>query len=97
MILHWIPFAMTDPTVMDGLFSAACRSLALLHKSDLYLRPAFIYNAKCIRSINEAISKKEAASCNDSTIVKILMLASTEVCPALTIISSQPAKIWPRI
>lgn len=68
-----------QPAVMDGLFSVACRSLALLHKTDFYLRAALTYNEKSTQSINSAISKNGTAASSDSTIVQVLMLASGDV------------------
>jgi hypothetical protein len=63
---------------MSGIFFAACRSLALLYDSGSYLRGAFKYNELFIRSINEAISE-DKMTVKDSTIVKVLLLASSEV------------------
>lgn len=77
MILHLVPFAITEPCILNGLFFSSCRSLAVLYKNDPYLREAFKYNEKCIRSINEAISE-ECAAVTDSTIAKVL-LSSAEV------------------
>lgn len=76
MIMYWMPFAITQPAVMNGLFSAACRSLTLLHKTDFYFRAALTYNEKSIQSINSAISKISMAASDNATIVQILMLAS---------------------
>ncbi|KAH6677613.1 hypothetical protein B0J14DRAFT_347182 [Halenospora varia] len=78
MILRWLPLAITQPIIMIGRFFAACRSLALLLDSSSYLCNAFKYSGAFIRSINETIFEDEG-SVKDSTIVKIWLLASSEV------------------
>ena len=82
MISHLVPFAVTEPGILNGLFLSSCRSLATLSNNDSYLREAFKYNVKCIQLINEAISK-EGVEVTDATITKVLLLSSAEVSTSL--------------
>ena len=85
MNLYWMPFALANPGALNGLLSAACRSLALLYNADEYLTTAFLYNGKCIRYISEATSMQGKIVDSDSILGIVLLLASTDVCAALSI------------
>lgn len=80
MIKYLLPFAITDSGIMDGILFTACRNLALLPNNDFYAREMFKYNGKSIHAINESISR-DGKTVTDSTIIKVLLLASAEVRP----------------
>lgn len=91
-----MPLAMADATIMNGLFSESCRNLALLYKADRYLDAAFRYNEKLIQSVRESVSSEAGADSSDSTIVKVLLLASAEVRNLYTIwLTRFCSRPWP--
>lgn len=75
---YWLPFAITDVGLMNGVFLIASRSLAVLYSNETFILQALKYKGVCIRSINVAISQ-EGIMISDSTIAKALVLASDEV------------------
>lgn len=64
--------------MMNGLFLAACRSLANQTHHGIYAAQALRYKGACIRSVAKAI-EEEGDSVSDSTVAKVLFLASDEV------------------
>lgn len=76
---HWIPLALTDPGLLNGILISACRSLHVLYSGrSPYLNAAVRYKVSCIRSVNDDISKEPAAP-RDATIAKAIMLSGDEV------------------
>lgn len=82
---QWLPLAMTDVGLINGMLSIASHSLAALYNDKAYFLRALNYKGLCIRSTNMAISR-EGDNISDLTIAKSLLLASDEVC-ALWILS----------
>lgn len=76
---QWLPFAITDVGLINGILFTASRSLAALYNSKPYLLRALNYKGLCIQSTKIAISR-EGDDISDLTIAKSLLLASDEVC-----------------
>lgn len=79
MYSQWVSYTITDPGMMNGLFLAACRSLANQTHEGIYAAQALKYKGACIRSVAKAIGD-DVDSVSDSTVAKVLFLASDEVC-----------------
>ncbi|OBT52663.1 hypothetical protein VE04_07419 [Pseudogymnoascus sp. 24MN13] len=77
MYSHWVSYTITDPGMMNGLFLAACRSLANQTHEGVYASQALRYKGACIRSVAKAI-EDEGDSVSDATVAKVLFLASDE-------------------
>ncbi|OBT81636.1 hypothetical protein VE02_10006 [Pseudogymnoascus sp. 03VT05] len=77
MYSHWVSYTITDPGMMNGLFLAACRSLANQTHEGVYASLALRYKGACIRSVAKAI-EDEGDSVSDATVAKVLFLASDE-------------------
>ncbi|KFY79004.1 hypothetical protein V499_01954 [Pseudogymnoascus sp. VKM F-103] len=69
--------ALIDHCMMNGLFLAACRSLANQTHEGVYASQALRYKGACIRSVAKAI-EDEGDSVSDATVAKVLFLASDE-------------------
>jgi hypothetical protein len=78
MYSHWVSYTITDPGMMNGLFLSACRSLANRTHDGIYASQALRYKGACIRSVAKAI-EEEGDNVSDSTVAKVLFLASDEV------------------
>jgi hypothetical protein len=78
MYSHWVSYTITDLGMMNGLFLAACRSLANQTHEGVYASQALRYKGACIRSVAKAI-EDEGDSVSDATVAKVLFLASDEV------------------
>ncbi|KFY04029.1 hypothetical protein V490_00017 [Pseudogymnoascus sp. VKM F-3557] len=77
MYSHWVSYTITDPGMMNGLFLSACRSLANRTHDGIYASQALRYKGACIRSVAKAI-EEEGDNVSDSTVAKVLFLASDE-------------------
>ncbi|KAK0721786.1 hypothetical protein B0T26DRAFT_673571 [Lasiosphaeria miniovina] len=76
---QWVPLALTDPGMLDGLLTPACRSLHSLYGDgrSAYWTCALSYKTACIVSLSQAISR-EGNNPRDSTIAKAVILAGDE-------------------
>ena len=84
---YWFPFARSDPGLLGGILSSACRCLA--NRSSVrdvgkYQQLALQYKGDCIRSINEAVTSEGPSRVSDATIAKVLTMCSDEVRPQLS-------------
>ncbi|KFY90283.1 hypothetical protein V498_06076 [Pseudogymnoascus sp. VKM F-4517 (FW-2822)] len=77
MYSHWVSYTITDSGMMNGLFLAACRSLANQTHRGIYAAQALRYKGACIRSVAKAI-EGEGDRVSDSTVAKVLFLAYDE-------------------
>lgn len=80
MVLRdWIPLALADPDLMNGIFVPVCRSLhALCGGRGPYLEAALAYKLSCIRSIRRDIADKTTEP-RTSTIGKAMLIGGDEV------------------
>ena len=75
---EWIPLALSDPGMLDGIFVSVCRSLHSLHGGGPYLEYALRYKLTCLASLNNSISE-EGSEPRDASIAKAIILAGDEV------------------
>ncbi|KAH6989924.1 hypothetical protein EDB80DRAFT_163245 [Ilyonectria destructans] len=77
-ITEWIPLAMTDPGMLNGILVPACRNLHSLQGEGQYLEMALRYKVACIVSLNMDLSE-QGGKPGDSSIAKAIILAGDEV------------------
>ncbi|KAH8897457.1 hypothetical protein GQ53DRAFT_743149 [Thozetella sp. PMI_491] len=75
---EWIPLALTDPGMLDGIFITACRSLYALHGGGPYLEYALRYKLRCMASLQKSISEERDRP-RGSSVAKAMLLAGDEV------------------
>ncbi|KAH8647877.1 hypothetical protein BX600DRAFT_475960 [Xylariales sp. PMI_506] len=72
---EWIPLALTDPGMLDGVLISACRSLHAFC-GGIYLQHALYYKVACLASLSHSIA--EDPEPRDVTIAKAIILAGDE-------------------
>lgn len=82
MTREWVPLALTDIGLLDGIFLSACRHLAAHHcidqKQQLFSQLAVRYKVECVQSLRGALLKKMPPFA-DSIVAQAVMLAYDEV------------------
>lgn len=78
---YWIPLALSDLGLIAALFLQSCRSLEALNTSQSYTKMSTKYRLQCIQSTKAALSTNYATQISDSTIAKVMIMASEEVSP----------------
>lgn len=82
MTTIWVPFALTEASLLDLLFLISCRHLSATYtieqQQQLFTRLAIQYKLKCIRSLRDTISG-EPTSLSNSAVAQAIMLAYDEV------------------
>lgn len=88
MLHRWVPLAITDQGLLNGVLLAACRNLSRLAQRSndaedqatrrSYAQLALGYKGKCMQSLRTAM-ESEKDRINDQTMAKVLMLATDEV------------------
>ncbi|KAH8879962.1 hypothetical protein GQ53DRAFT_813596 [Thozetella sp. PMI_491] len=73
----WLPLALTDPGMLDGILITVCRSLYALHGGGPYLQYALLYKLRCLASLQKSISK-EGDRPRSASLAKAMLLAGDE-------------------
>ncbi|KAH8676227.1 hypothetical protein BX600DRAFT_508401 [Xylariales sp. PMI_506] len=80
MATQWVPSAIADAGMLDGVLLFACRSLHILTRDPAYYQLALGYKMVCLRALGEAVSRVRAAgTVRDTTIASALQMASDEL------------------
>ncbi|RQM06588.1 hypothetical protein DH86_00001211 [Scytalidium sp. 3C] len=92
MTREWVPLALTDIGLLDGIFLSACRHLAAHHcidqKQQLFSQLAVRYKVECVQSLRGALLKKMPPFA-DSIVAQAVMLAYDELSLCDTIMSKR--------
>ncbi|KAL4819936.1 hypothetical protein BDW67DRAFT_173201 [Aspergillus spinulosporus] len=82
MTLSWIPLALSEDSLLDVLFLAACRHLNECYQAqpqaETFSRMAYQYKLRLLRSLREEISA-ETPHFTDASVIKAIMLAYDEL------------------
>lgn len=82
MTTIWVPFALTEASLLDLLFLISCRHLSATYTTEqeqhALTRLAIQYKLKCLRSLRDTISR-EPTSLSHSALAQAIMLAYDEV------------------
>ncbi|KAJ5606602.1 hypothetical protein N7510_009383 [Penicillium lagena] len=82
MTTAWVPLALGNASLLNGLFLAACRDISesygLAEQQQRFLNLAMQYKLGCVRALQEKISR-QMPPFSDSTVATVVMLAFDEL------------------
>lgn len=74
MRIGWVQLSITDGELLNSLFLSTCRNLLELGVTGDYYERALTYRARCMRTVNEALSNGKSNP-GTSTILIVIALA----------------------
>jgi hypothetical protein len=80
ILMEWVPTAVSDPGLLNGLMLYACRSLYVLTGETGYYDLALRYKLACMSIVNDEISASSGTgTVGPVMIARVLQLASDEL------------------